>query len=507
VSWQSAIPEIGLEVNGTRLPGVKIRALSELAVRQKLSAPSQCELVFEDFGLPLTGASGFNCGDTLLVFVGQDAQPLFSGEVTAVTYDYGANTGRRIRVRAYDRLHRLRKNQPVRTHVQVRLNQLAAELAGKAGLKLDGEPGGPVWDRLFQYRQSDLDLLVEVAGSIGVYLFVDGETCRLLTLEGSGTALPLELGRSLMEARVEVNGNTSCRSVRASGWDTSTGKHYDTRASVARSGRDTEAEATPGSAEGAGEVNLMDVAAPDNSHAEAIAQGELDRRTAREVTLWGIAEGDRRLTPGKPVDVTGLDSSICGRYVLTAVEHLISRESGYVSDISTAPPQTAAPVRGANTAPGLVTRVDDPESRGRVQVALPTFGDLETGWMNVIMPGAGGKKGIIAVPDVNDQVLLLFAQEDPSRGIVLGGLYGEGCATPDCGVEGGAVRQYSLRTPGGQRIALNDTRQSVRLEDQKGSFVDISPDGMILHSTVPLTIEAPGQPVVVRGNTIDFEKA
>ena len=146
MTWQSTIPEIGVEVNGAKLAPAEVRALSELSVRQKLSAPSQCELIFENLGSPGADAPGIGCGDSLLISVEKDEAPLFAGEVTAVEYDYGSNTGRRIRVRAYDRLHRLRKRQPVRTHVQVTLQQLASELVAEHGGKMrliqPGELGG-----------------------------------------------------------------------------------------------------------------------------------------------------------------------------------------------------------------------------------------------------------------------------------------------------------------------------------------------------------------------------
>ena len=57
---------------------------------------------------------------------------------------------------------------------------------------------------------------------------------------------------------------------------------------------------------GWGEVDLLNIAALDNDHAQALAQAELDRRHATEVSLWGVAVGDPRLQPGKPVEVTGV---------------------------------------------------------------------------------------------------------------------------------------------------------------------------------------------------------
>src|SRR5215211_7677204 len=118
---------------------------------------------------------------------------------------------------------------------------------------------------------------------------------------------------------------------------------------------------------------------------------------------------------------------------------------------------------------GEVTRVDDPDGLGRVQVALPTFGDVDAGWMPVLGVGAGKNKGLVALPDVGDQVLILLAHGDPARGVVAGGLYGV-LGPPDAGVEAGAVQRYALLTPGGQKVQLDDGMRSVRLEDSSGSY-------------------------------------
>jgi phage baseplate assembly protein gpV len=108
-------------------------------------------------------------------------------------------------------------------------------------------------------------------------------------------------------------------------------------------------------------------------------------------------------------------------------------------------------------------------------------------------------------PDVGDLVLVLCPHADPARGIVLGGLYGMD-AHPDPGVEDGAVKRFTLRTPGGQVLKLDDTGQIIRFDNSDGSFVELAPGTVKLHSNVDLEIEAPGQAVVIRGSTIDFQQ-
>jgi phage gp45-like len=78
--------------------------------------------------------------------------------------------------------------------------------------------------------------------------------------------------------------------------------------------------------------------------------------------------------------------------------------------------------------------------------------------------------------------------------------------TPDAGIEQGSVKRYTLLTPGGQRIKLDDTGQVIRLENSDGSFVELSPEKVSVHAARDLEIEAPGKAIVIRGNTIDFQR-
>jgi phage baseplate assembly protein gpV len=154
---------------------------------------------------------------------------------------------------------------------------------------------------------------------------------------------------------------------------------------------------------------------------------------------------------------------------------------------------------------GIVTAVSDPERLGRVRVSLPGHGDVETEWMHVVSAGAGRNKGMVVLPDVGDRVLVLLPHGEPGAGVVMGGLYGmEGPA--DSGVEGGRTRRYTLQTPGGQRVVLDDGRQAIQLEDSSGNVVELTPEVVRIHAATDLELEAPGRKVVIRGDQIDFQR-
>ncbi|HEY5952804.1 MAG TPA: phage baseplate assembly protein V [Terrimicrobiaceae bacterium] len=499
-----AIPQLIVEVNGQPLSAVTT-GLGELRIQQRLSLPSLCELTFCDLDAKFGTDLRFSPGDKLRVALRNDPDALFLGEVTALEHVYQATRGPELRVRAYDLLHRLRKHQPVRALVEVGLAELATELVADLGITVQAPRTDLLWRRLIQHNQSNLDLLSELVESCGLYFVLRENVLHLLSLEGTGDAIPLALGKSLFEARIEVNGDASCRSVAAAGWNPLTVAGHKGTAQRARVGRKIAAEVPPDRVNGAHERTLAGQAVLDDRQAEALAQAELDRRIGREVVLWGVADGNPRLRPGTPVDLSGVAADLRGRYILTEVTHLVDREKGFVSEISTAPAPPAMRPKGTLMTLGVVTRVNDPERLGRVQVSLPAYDNVETDWMGVLTMGVGAGKGVVMLPDMGDEVLVLCAKEDPAHGVVLGGLCGKG--PPDSGVEGDTVKRFAWLTPGGQLVRMDDTKKSLRLENADGSYLEITPKVLSLHSEAKIEIDAPGQTILIRGKAINFEEA
>jgi len=60
------------------------------------------------------------------------------------------------------------------------------------------------------------------------------------------------------------------------------------------------------------------------------------------------------------------------------------------------------------------------------------------------------------------------------------------------GVDGSAVKRYVLRTPGGQRVRLDDTKQVIRLENSDGSYIEMSPEKVMLLRSVIWKLRRPG---------------
>jgi uncharacterized protein involved in type VI secretion and phage assembly len=495
----AGLPALEIRLGGEPLPAAALPFVESVRVRQALSVPAQCELVLADPRGTLA-RDGVAPGTSLEIRAGPpESPPLFEGDVTAVEFSHGARRDLRLRIRAYDLLQRLRERQPVRAHAGASAAELARELTADLNLEVDAAGPTPSWKHRVQHGQTDLELLADLAARSGLYLAVRGRTLHLATLEGFGDALPLAYGESLLEADVELNARGLHRTVRGAGWNARDPIPHTATAASARSGRASAASVSPPSPERI----LPDVSAEVDAHVEGQAQALLDAGAAREVVLRGVASGDARLRPFAKVELQGLAPSLTGTYVLTEVTHTIDAERGYLSELSTAPPPVPLQTAGAGVALGVVTEVDD--RTGRVKVQLPAHADVETDLLPICTLGAGGKKGLTLVPDVGDSVLLLYTHGDPAESVVIGGLYGAD-GPPDAGVESGRVQRFSLHSRAGHLVVLDDARKLLRLQDPTGSFLELGPDGVHLHAAAPLTLEAPGKAIVIRGDAVDFER-
>ena len=174
-----------------------------------------------------------------------DTGTLFSGEVTAQEWVHDADGAAELRVRAYDPLHQLRKRQKVRGPHRPHGGRPRSELGGEAGLGVEADEDGPRWPVLVQHRQSDLELLGEVAERAGLWFAVVDGTLRLFSLAGTGDPLDLVLHDTLLAARFDATADPAAATVTADGWDPVAAVRLQGAAGGPRNGRDTAAGVGP----------------------------------------------------------------------------------------------------------------------------------------------------------------------------------------------------------------------------------------------------------------------
>ena len=149
---------------------------------------------------------------------------------------------------------------------------------------------------------------------------------------------------------------------------------------------------------------------------------------------------------------------------------------------------------------GVVTNVKDPNNLGRVKVKFPWLSDdEESAWARLITPMAGPQRGFEFVPEVDDEVVVIFERGDPNRPLVVGALWNGKDASPlggDAIAGDGKVQKRQIKTRIGHTIMLDDSdsSKSIVITDSAGNEVkmDAANNKIEVTSKGDLTVKATG---------------
>jgi len=500
------VPGVTLQIDGEELDAVGVALLAGIRVRREASAPAACALTFEDPADAAALEGILALGAAVEASVDGFSDALFTGEIVSVEQAFGADGTLQVTARCQDAAHRLRADSQLRVFVDVSVSELVRELASTAGLDVDASEEGPRIPRLVQDGRSALDLLTSITRRAGLWWRVDpsGSTIELFDDGGAGDDVAVVYGETLLQASVTASSLANRSGWRVLGWDPVTGE-------VATGSADAAA-AAPGASEGV----LGGAMTPGGAHLDALARGLAGDDSATGRSLRAVIEGDPAVGAGTTLVVDGLTPGASGSFVLLSADHVVDPFGGYTCTVTTVPPDHLRLLRRLDESPGReasaitiaeVLRIDDPERRGRVRVALSAYDGLESEWLPVLALGAGETKGLALQPDVGDRVVVAHDSRDPGRGVVLGGLRTTDAGEPGVGVVDGKVGVYGLRLPTGQSLRMSAEGDSIVLANRGGSRVELTDAGIVVHSEGDLVLEAPGHLLRLQADRIELEQA
>lgn len=121
-----------------------------------------------------------------------------------------------------------------------------------------------------------------------------------------------------------------------------------------------------------------------------------------------------------------------------------------------------------------VVNVQDPANRNRIQVRLYNADGItdQDGpvWARVVVPFAGNNRGAFFIPDVGDEVLVVYLAGDPRFPVVLGGMWNGRDSAPDqFGGSGDSVDRWTITGKAGTKIAI--------VEDSTGPMIKFTTPG------------------------------
>ncbi|CAN5331051.1 VgrG-related protein [soil metagenome] len=404
-------------------------------------------------------------------------------------------------------------------------NDVVTQLLGEAGIshKIDGMTDF-THSQLVQHESTTWDFLVSRVDVNGHLVLFDNEDLIITspTMEGEEVA-DCAYGDNVISFQSEMDSESQFLQVESKAWSSA-----EQNLVVANESQSFKNEI--------GNISSEDLAQVLNNgpfhlqHAGSIPEDELTIWAKSKATKNELSKiignvrirGNATVYPGKIIKLTGFGERFSGKAYVTGVRHETS-EGNWTTDIQFGLPSDwfsqrqgfqALPAGGMLPAVnglqlGVVTQLEnDPDNEFRIKVRLPMVSNEEEGvWTQMAKGYAGDSYGICFLPEIGDEVVIGFLNDDPRKAVVLGMLHSSAKPAPigpsDDNHQKAIVSRNDVKiiwnddkkiitisTPGGNEIKLDEESQEVKIIDSHQNKIVMNGQGISIESASNLKLKA-----------------
>lgn len=172
-----------------------------------------------------------------------------------------------------------------------------------------------------------------------------------------------------------------------------------------------------------------------------------------------------------------------------------------------APSSDASRIYGAVV--GVVTNNKDPEGLGRVKLKFPWLSDQdESDWARVVAPMAGKERGFYFLPELDDEVLVVFAHGVAEAPYVLGALWNGKDKPPESNSDG-KNDMRTIKSRSGHVIRLNDKNGDEKIEiiDKAGKnkiTISSKANTITIEADQDITIKSTNGKLLLQGKGVEI---
>lgn len=405
-------------------------------------------------------------------------------------------------------------------------SDIIEEIIGKYSLESDIESTSFTNKEMVQYRASDWDFIMTRAQINGQICTVDDGKITISKPNLSQDAIEtVAFGATLLDFDAEIDARNQFNTITAYGWNPSEQEIV-------------EAEATDPAISLNGNISVSDLAEIINlenlelksggNYNSAALQNWSDAKslfqqfskTRGRVKFQGIPT----VKPGTMLKLEGVGDRFNGKIFISAVRHEIVDGNWTVDaefginpkwfsetyDISELPAAGIIPaVSGLQI--GIVSQLEsDPSGENRILVKIPIINNEEQGiWTRIATLDAGNNRGSFFLPEIGDEVIVGFVNDDPNHAVILGMLHSSAKPAPlkasDDNHEKGFVtrsemklifndekKSITIETPGGKKVTIDEDAGAIVIEDENSNKITMDSDGVAIESGKDFSIKATG---------------
>lgn len=409
-------------------------------------------------------------------------------------------------------------------------------LLSAAGVPADVARTSVQHAQLVQHDCSDWDFLVARARACGLNVLTRRDRLVLAAPVVGSPVAELCFGATLLAFDGEVDARLQAQAVQVASWQPA--QQAVDLADGSDPGFDAPGSFEPAAlAEAAGVASrVLPHAALDVDEAALLADSTCMHAQASLVRGRAKCAGLGTVQPGDTVTLAGLGQRFDGDALVTGVRHDLDAQQGWKTHLQLGQPAPdevhaqrlqqrragalLAPVSGLQC--GVVTDIDDPAGEFRLRVRLPLVDAGGAGiWARLVTLDAGDDRGWVFRPEIGDEVLVGFLDEDPRHPVVLGMLHSSAHRAPIAPDAANDLKGYrsrsgielqfddgdgtvTLRTPQGNTLVLDDGAGGITLEDQHGNRIVMDASGIQVRSRSELALDAGSTGVLSTGVSLDL---
>ncbi|MBN8640452.1 MAG: type VI secretion system tip protein VgrG [Flavobacteriales bacterium] len=412
------------------------------------------------------------------------------------------------------------------------------EIIDAYGLEKEVEATNFSHKELVQYNTSDWDFIVSRAQANGKLCFVENGKIKISKPDLTSTSVEtVTFGATLLDFDAEMDARNQFAKVSSYSWDYTNQELVEIEAkdpSVSLNGNLTSSDL-------AGIIELENL---ELRHGGTITEVELQDWADAKLLFQQLSkirgrakfQGIPAVKPNTIITLEGVGDRFNGKAYITGVFHEITEGNWTIDaqfglnpewfsetyDIHTPTGSGILPaIKGLHV--GIVSQLEeDPNGEDRILVKIPIINNEEQGiWCRVASPDAGENRGIFFRPEIEDEVIVGFVNEDPNNAIVLGMLHSSGKPAPivasDDNHQKGIVtrsemkvlfddekKSIGIETPAGKKITLDEDQGVIIIEDENSNVITIDSAGIKMESAGNIELIATGD-VTIEGTNVSIK--
>ncbi|MBS1603772.1 MAG: type VI secretion system tip protein VgrG [Bacteroidetes bacterium] len=494
----------------------------------------------------VSDSATFIPGKKILINLGFDGTntQAFKGVITRQSVCIKENGNTQLYVECRDESVKMTLGRHSRYFENKKDSELFDDLIGRyPGLGSDLATTKLTHKQIVQHHVSDWDFLLLRAEANGMLVNVRDGTIKVAPPDTTTSpVVNIAYGYSIIEFEAEMDARDQWKKVEAHSWDYAGQQLFNADT--------TEASAftQPGNLSGS---DLAGAVSPDSfqmHHSGYLLEQELQdwvdglmlrsrlAKTRGRVRVTGFPG----INPGDMARLDGVGDRWNGNVYVTAVRQDVTAGSWdtqiqfgldperYSETYKNIDDRQAAGLIGSvhGLQIGVVVQLgNDPDGEFRILVKVPVIDNNAQGiWTRIASLDAGNSRGAFFMPEIGDEVIIGFINDDPRHAVMLGMLHSSAKSAPitpaDANDEKGIITRSQMRvhfndqtktitidTPAGNSIQLDEQGQKIEIVDQNSNKVTMDTSGITVDSPMNVTVKAGADMTISAGASLSISAA